>query len=173
MRGLKSKIDALDEAIDDYKPNIICLVKTDLTKEEQIKVPRYRIYKNNCKKSTKEISVAVRNNIKTISVEVSRYDEVGQTLWILLNNQKQKIRIGAIYGPQENVTPNNELKLLYKTIAEQIEIAKEKYQQVLMVGDFNVKIGNHIPGNKETVSKGGRQLKRIIEKYNLNKININ
>ena len=117
--------------------------------------------------------IAVRNSIKTISVEVNRYDEVGQTLWILLNNQKQKIRTGAIYGPQENVTPNNELKLLYKTIAEQIEIAKEKYQQVLMVGDFNVKIGNHIPGNKETVSKGGRQLKRVIEKYVLNIINAN
>ena len=42
-----------------------------------------------------------------------------------------------------------------------------------MVGDFNVKIGNRIPGNKETVSKGGRQLKRIIEKYNLNIINAN
>ena len=40
-----------------------------------------------------------------------------------------------------------------------------------MVGDFNVKIGNHIPGNRETVSKGGRQLKRIIEKFNLNIIN--
>ena len=108
-----------------------------------------------------------------MSVEVSRYDEVGQTLWILLNNQKQKIRIGATYGPHKNVTPNNELKLLYKLIAKQIEIAREKHQQVLMVGDFNVKIGNHVPGNKETVSKGGRQLKKIIEKYNLNIINAN
>ena len=56
------------------------------------------------------------------------------------------------------------LKLLSKTIAEQIEIAKEKFQQVLTVGDFNVKIGNHLPDNKETGSKGGRQLKKIIEK---------
>ena len=78
-----------------------------------------------------------------------------------------------IYRPQENVTPNNELKLLYKTTAEQIEIAKEKCQQVHMVGDFNVKLGNHIPGNKETVSKGGRQLKRMIKKYNMNIINAN
>ena len=59
-----------------------------------------------------------------------------------------------------------------KTII-QIELAKEEYQQVLMVRDFNVKIGNHIPGNKETVSKGGRQLKRIIEKYNLKIIDAN
>ena len=76
-------------------------------------------------------------------------------------------------GPQENVTPNNEQKLLYQMIAEQIEIAKEKYQQVIMVVDFNAKIGNHIPGNKEAVSKGGRQLKKIIEKYNLNIVNAN
>ena len=59
-----------------------------------------------------------------VSVEVRRYDEMGQTLWILLNDQKRKIRIGAIYGPQENMTPNNKLKLLHKTIAEQIEIIK-------------------------------------------------
>ena len=106
--------------------------------------------------------VAVKNNIRTVPVVVSRYDEVGQTLWILLNNQKQKIRIGVIYGPQKNMKPNNELKLIYRTIAEQIETEKEKYQQVLMVRDFNVKIGNYIPGNKETASKGGRQLKRMI-----------
>ena len=63
--------------------------------------------------------------------------------------------------------PNNELKLLYKTIDEQIEIAKQKYQQVLMVGHFNIKIGNPIPGNRQAMSKRGSQLRRI-EKYNLN-----
>ena len=42
-----------------------------------------------------------------------------------------------------------------------------------MVGDSNIKIGNNIPVNKETVSKRGTQLKRIIEKYNLNIINAN
>ena len=29
-----------------------------------------------------------------------------------------------------------------------------------MVGDFNVKVGNHIPSNKEKVLKGERQLKK-------------
>ena len=40
-----------------------------------------------------------------------------------LNNQKQKTSIVAICGPQENMTPNNYLKLLLNTIAEQVEIA--------------------------------------------------
>ena len=100
--------------------------------------------------------------------EVCRYYKLGQTLWILINKKKWKIRIGTIYGSQENMITNNELNFLYKTITEQIKTAKEKYQHVLMVGEFNVKIGNHTPGNKETVSKGGRQLKRITEKDNLN-----
>ena len=42
-----------------------------------------------------------------------------------------------------------------------------------MVGDSNIKIGNDIPSNTETVSKRGTQLKRIIEQYNLNIINAN
>ena len=79
----------------------------------------------------------------------------------------------AIFRPQENMTPNNEIKLLYETIAEQIEIAKEKHQQVLMVGDFDVKLGNHISGNKEIVSKSGRCSKIIILKHNLDTINAN
>ena len=39
VRGLKSKIDALDKAIDNYKPNLICLVETHLAKEKQIGTP--------------------------------------------------------------------------------------------------------------------------------------
>ena len=47
-----------------------------LEKEEQIQTPRYTIYKNDSTKSRKGVVVAVRNSIKTISVEISRYDEV-------------------------------------------------------------------------------------------------
>ena len=83
VRGLKSKIDALDETIDDYKTNLICLAETHLAKEEQIGISGYRIYRNNRNEDTKNskgILITVRNRIKTILGEVSRYDEVGQTL---------------------------------------------------------------------------------------------
>ena len=89
--------------------------------------------------------------------EICRYDELGRTIWILIKNKTCKIMIGTIYGPQENMTTKNELKLLYKTITEQIEIAKEKYQQVFIIyiGDFNVKIENHILATKKQCQKGG------------------
>lgn len=41
------------------------------------------------------------------------------------------------------MTPNNELKLLYKTVPEQIEIiAQEKYQHVHIVEDLGVRATN-------------------------------
>ena len=66
VRGIKSKIDALDEVIDDYKPNLICLVEIQLAKEGQIRIPGYRIYRNDGTKNSKGILMAVRNSIKTI-----------------------------------------------------------------------------------------------------------
>ena len=53
------------------------------------------------------------------------------------------------------MTPNNELRKLYKAVAEQIEIAK-KYQQEFIKGRYsmlNVKIGNHFLGNKKQYQK--------------------
>ena len=46
------------------------LSRTHLVKELQIGIPGYRIYRNDGTKNSKGILIAVRNSIKTISVEV-------------------------------------------------------------------------------------------------------
>ena len=46
-------------------------------------------------------------------------------LWILLDNNKIKIRIRVTYAPQENVTSNIELKTMYNSISKQIPIVQE------------------------------------------------
>ena len=69
--------------------------------------------------------------------------------------------------PKKNVTLNSELKKLYGSISDQVDIGKENNQQIIILGDFNVKIGNYIKNNKETITKGGRHLKRLLEKGNL------
>ena len=69
------------------------------------------------------------------------------------HKHKEKIRIGAIYAPQENATPNNELKIMYEDIRKQIKIGKEEKQQILILGRFNAKIGVVIEGNKTQVTK--------------------
>ena len=115
--------------------------------------------------------LAVTENIKTVTLEVSQEKEIGQNLSILLDNNRSKIRIGVIYAPQENVTSNNELKVIYNSTSKQISIAQGERQQVLILGDFNAKLGTYIEGNKPTVTKGGRQLKKMAKKCDLVIIN--
>ena len=91
----------------------------------------------------------------TVILEVAQEKEIGQSLWILLDNNKSKIRIRVIYAPQENVTSNNELKIMYNNISKQISIAQEERKQVLILGDFNAKVGSYIEVNKPTVTKEG------------------
>ena len=92
---------------------------------------------------------------------------MGQSLWILVTNTKKKNRVGVIYAPQENVTPNNELKIMYEDIREQIKMGKEEKQQMLILGDFNAKIGAAIESNRTQVTKGGRQLLKLANKENM------
>ena len=44
---------------------------------------------------------------------------------------------------------------MYNNISKQISIAQEERQQVLILGDFNAKVGTYIEGNKQTMTKGG------------------
>ena len=85
----------------------------------------------------------------------------------LTHKYKEKNRIGVIYAPQENVAPHNELKLMYEDIREQIKIGKEKKQQILILRDFNTKIGEAIEGNKTQVTKGGRLQLKLANKENM------
>ena len=75
------------------------------------------------------------------------------------------------HPPQEVVTPNKKLKKLYTSITEEIMKAKEEDQQSVITGDFNPKIGDRIKGNMSTVKKGGRQLIKMIDKYDMKIVN--
>ena len=101
--------------------------------------------------------LAVKENKKTVTLEVGQEKEIGRSFWILLDNNRSKIRIGVIYDPHE-------LKIMYNNISKQISIAQEERQQVLILGDFNAKVGTYIEDNKPTVTKGGRELMKMTWK---------
>ena len=122
MRWLKSKISSSAETIDNYEPTLICLVETHLSKEEQIKMPGYKIIRNDGTNNSRCFLIAIKKKLKTIVVEVNSQEEIGQTLWVLLNNQKTQVRMGVICGPQENVTPNSELKKMYESMSDTLEM---------------------------------------------------
>ena len=112
------------ETISEYQPLRMCLVETHLQKEEEIRISGYsKIFRNDRSGNSGGIMLTVKENIRTVTLEVAQEKEIGQSLWILLDNNRSKIRIGVTCAPQENVTSNNELKIMYNNISKQISIA--------------------------------------------------
>ena len=103
IRGLKSKVDSIMETISDYQPILICLVETHLQKEKEIRIQGYsQIFRNNRSGNSRSIKLAVKQNIKTVTLELAQEKEIGQILGILLDNNRSKITIGVRYASQEN-----------------------------------------------------------------------
>ena len=55
---------------------------------------------------------------------------------------------------------------MYEDIREQIKKRIKEKQQILILEDFNAKIGAAIKGNKTQATKGGRQLLKPGNKEN-------
>ena len=160
IRGIKSKVDSLAEMVEDQKHAIVCLVE-----KEEVAIPDYEtIYRYDKSANSGGILVAVKNNIKTVTMQTHKQEQVEEGLWILTDNKKTKLKLGVIYVPQENTTPNKELKKTYQEIKDRIEQARQQCQNMINLGDFNAKTGVRIKGNKETVTKGGRQIVKLVDK---------
>ena len=53
-------------------------------------------------------------------------------------------------------------KKMYESITKEIQEAREHKQQLIVLGEFNAKVGTTIQGNKETIAKGRGLLLNII-----------
>ena len=64
-----------------------------------------------------------------------------------------------MYAPQDNGTPVRDSKKMYESINKEIQEAREHKQQVILLGDFNAKVGATMQDNKEVLTKGMLLLK--------------
>merc|ERR1712113_595776 len=94
-----------------------------------------------------------------------------ESVWIVIDNGRVKLRIGVIYAPQESRTSKENLSEMYADIEAQVIQAKARQQSVLLMGDFNCKIGESIKGNKPEISVGGRLLLNLTKNNNLQILN--
>ena len=117
------------------------------------------------------IMIAVIDKIKARNMQIQHEKSIGQGLWKEIDKEKNIIKIGLIYAPQEFVTTVRELKKMYESITKEIQEAREHKQQVIAIGNFNVKVGTTIQGTKEGIAKGGRLLLKMMEKESVSLIN--
>ena len=109
--------------------------------------------------------LAYKRSLANVIVKVAEHKLYNaEILWQRMDNGQIKLKIGVIYMPQESRTKLAALKEIYKVIEEEIIDAQMKGDSVLILGDFNCKVGNTIKGNKNEVTKGGRLLLKMMKK---------
>ena len=74
--------------------------------------------------------LSVKESKRSVTLEVAQEIEIGQSLWILADNNRGKITIGVIYVLQENLISKNDLKTMYNNISKKISIIQYERQQV-------------------------------------------
>ena len=80
-------------------------------------------------------------------------------------------RLLVVYGPQEG-DHIDQLNNFYENLSLQIERASVAGDPILMVGDFNAKLGKSIiKDGIHDKSSNGQKLHNLIIKYNLNVVN--
>ena len=156
IRGIKTKMESLYEKVQEIQPTLICITETHLLKKENMELEYYAIYRNDRDSSGGGVLIGIRKELENVCTIVEKKDDIEESLWMVVNNSRIQLRIGAIYTPQESRTSKEILTKMYESIEEQVCRAKERQQNVLMLGDFNCKIGDKIKGNRKEVSKGGR-----------------
>jgi len=153
----------LDIVNDNVKPTMMCLVETHLKGEKiEDEFPDYEIVRNDRTKAEEGegILIAVRKEVAKNMIEIERTEEEEETLWVKVDNNQVKLRIGVIYAPQESRTNIETLRRMYNGIQAQAKIAKKQGEEIFVVGDFNAKI-------YEQLTKGGKLLKEMTERNEL------
>ena len=141
---------------------MIALAETLIEDDEEVKIEGYKISKP-AEKGSRGIMIAVAKDLEKITSIVMEDNTSGEQIWIKVCNGKVNLRIGLIYAPQENKIKVMELRKMYRMIQEQVNKGKLKNEKIMVVGDFNCKIGKEVEGNKEKVTKGGRILMKLIK----------
>ncbi len=172
LRGVKSKIDSIKRIIQDKEPTIMALAETKLNEGEDFELEGYKIERvDRTSDAGGGVLLAYKECMKNIMTTVKEERENCEILWMKSDNGKTKLKIAVIYMPQENHIRIGQLQKVYKNIEREVMRAQENGESIMIMGDFNCKIGKKIDGNTDEVTKGGKLLLELCENTGMSIIN--
>ena len=171
VRGIKSKMNSLLDIVEAEKPALMGLSETKLKAGDLYQIDGYKIKRVDREKEGGGVLFAYKKEFENMVTVVMEEKEEVEMLWIKLNNGVVVVRFGIVYMPQEDAKTVKEQQKIFGLMKEQIEAAIRLNEIVVLMGDFNCKVGKTIPSNTDKVTKGGKILKKMLEKYNLCLVN--
>ncbi|XP_071960018.1 uncharacterized protein [Antedon mediterranea] len=167
IRGYKSKKYDIQKFVNINKINLFGIVESFLKDKEEIQIKGYNwIGKNRSsytKKSQGGIGFLIRDDIKIIDDNVldTRCDTL-ERLWVKVqfNSSTNSIYyIALVYFPCEGTDRNLTDEMFVSLLAENLEISQnDNDAKIIILGDFNGKIGHLINDGDESINYNGQGL---------------
>ena len=143
MRGVKSKIQSIRKIVEDHDPVILAVTETKMKDGEMVDIEGYMIDRVDRKeREGGGVMLAYKESLRNIITIIKEETENCEILWVKIDNGKTKLKIAVVYMPQENKIKKKDLKDIYKKIEMEVMLARNNKESVLIMGDFNCKVGN-------------------------------
>ena len=163
--GLRSKLDSLQAASILYQPDLIIIVETKIVGKTNIAIKGYKeCIMRNRKTQGGGLLIAKKDTSK-INLTAINIHENEEHLWAKVNNNTF---ICIVYAPIESRTEKSILEEWYYELEK--EYLKWEDNRVMIIGDFNAKVGcddEGVKGNHPEISTSGRNLRNLCERRNL------
>lgn len=145
----------------------MAITETKLTADRYIKIEGYRwIGRPRRNKQGGGIGLLIKDSLANqTTIHVVGEEEL-EILWIKIKRkQQQPVMIGLYYGKQESRTTKTEAEYEVNEIKTQIENIQTETDEIILIGDFNAKIGRDQSRNGKIIEE------YIIQDCNLKLVN--
>ena len=167
IRGLKSKINSLTTNANVLEANFICLNEHHITGNNIVNIKGYKSFsRNRCNKQMGGVSVSVdpKNEPFTVKIKVGEGDDE----FLIVKNDRfdPPINIMSVYGETESRTTKGEIYEKWMRLEAAIHDILSKNEEIIVMGDFNKKVGNDhqgIKGNHPEISVGGHLVRDVVD----------
>ena len=133
------------------------------------------VRKNRQHKEGRRVGYFIKNTIKSSCTVEPDNNTTTEILWIKLKLKRQEnLFIGVLYGKQKSKNCMKELEEEYEVIEKSISNYTETNNKIILVGDFNGKIGNDESGitNGDTsITTNGKRVRSMVRTLNLDILN--
>ena len=168
--GLNSKKESFYKIINKFRPSVITIQESKLSRPGLIKIPGYQVFDRvRTNKKGGGLLTAADEDMDPVLIGTGSEDTEIMTIQVKVGNED--IRIINAYGPQEDDETNEKLNFWHELEME-VTKAKDNNCMVVIEMDANAKVGKDVlRGDPHNMTGNGKLMLDMLERQNLTILN--
>ena len=165
MRGFNSKADSLKAICNSMNVDLLTINETQLRGNKKVVIPGFKSYcRNRVNTDGGGIATCVKDVLVKETLQIFEGNDDNEIIITRHSQFEFVINVINVYGCQESRAGADRINENWDILIDEVRKIEKKGEFVCIIGDFNRKIGNLVPGNKNAKeSLGGSLIRQFIE----------